>query len=91
MFPGQVFTGKVVSRASAGGGGTLRATGLTVESVDTDDNPFLVSIELDDSELQPPPGATCTVAIYTRDSGASSLFRKIILRMENWTNYIITN
>ncbi len=89
LFPGQVFTGQVFKKYTAGSAGTMAPTGAMPESIDTEVRPLFVVIKLDNESLQIPPGAAATVAIYSQPDGTSALFRKIFLRMENWMNYIV--
>jgi RND family efflux transporter MFP subunit len=91
LFPGQVFTGQVFKKYTAGSAGTMAPSGSMPESIDTEVRPLFVVIKLDDESLHVPPGAAATVAIYTQPDGTSALFRKIFLRMENWMNYIVPN
>jgi RND family efflux transporter MFP subunit len=91
IFPGQVFTGKVFKKHSAGSAGMMAPSGAMPESLDTESRPLFVVINLDSDAIQIPPGAAATVAIYSQPDGTSALFRKIFLRMENWMNYIVAD
>ena len=50
--------------------------------------PYWVELKLTDESISLPPGAVGTVAIYSGGSGVTTSIRKIVLRMENWTNYL---
>jgi multidrug efflux pump subunit AcrA (membrane-fusion protein) len=89
--PGKVYQAKVVLIIRASPAGQVESSGLALEAFEILPEPFWVGLELKDKSKSFPPGAVGTVAIYTNRFKASHIFRKLILRMENWLNYILVN
>jgi len=90
LYPGKVFPAKVDQIMPATTGGTLAPSGFTPESFKIEAEPFWVVVKLDDASVDLPPGAVGTAAIYTA-TGTSTLFRKIVMRMKNWVNFIVSD
>ena len=88
MYPGQIFDAKVHHVVLATSSGQVDASGFVPEATEIKAQRFWVRLVLTDTSLSFPPGAVGTVAIYTKPGGVTVMFRKIILRMENWINYI---
>ena len=89
MFPGQVFEAEVIGIVRANAEGQFHPSGFVPKASAIENEPFWVGLRLKDESLNLPPGAVGTVAIYTKPSGVTRTFRKIILRMQNWLNYIM--
>jgi multidrug resistance efflux pump len=87
-YPGQIFGGRVREIIQANASGLLAPQGSVPETFEIETEPFWVLFDLDDESVNLPAGATGTVAVYTRPGGPSALMRKIVLRMENWLNYV---
>ena len=91
LRPGEVLEGRVSAIAPMTPQGQLQPTG-TIPTAPTGQDPALpfgVVIEFD--ETLPPGvygGAMGTAAIFTENSKLTHLIRKVMLRMEAWTNYL---
>ncbi len=87
-YPGKVFEAQVVRVVRAAPSGQIAPSGLALEAFEIEAEPFWVALELKDKSVSLPPGAVGTVAVYTNKFKMSHIFRKIILRMENWLNFV---
>jgi len=87
-YPGQVFEARVREIIQANSTGLFAPQGSVPEATELETEPFWVAFDLVDKSVTLPAGATGTVAVYTKPDGPSALIRKLILRMENWINYI---
>jgi multidrug resistance efflux pump len=87
-YPGKVFDAEVVRVVRAAPSGQIAPSGLALEAFEIEAEPFWVVLELKDKLVSLPPGAAGTVAVYTNKFKMSHIFRKIILRMENWLNFV---
>jgi multidrug resistance efflux pump len=87
-YPGRVFEARVREIIQANATGLLAPQGSVPEAFEIESEPFWVALDLVDESIRLPAGATGTVAIYTKPNGPSTLMRKIMLRMENWLNYV---
>ena len=87
-YPGKVFEAQVVRVVRAAPSGQIAPSGLALEAFEIKAEPFWIVIELKDKSVSLPPGAVGTVAVYTNKFKMSHIFRKIILRMENWLNFV---
>ena len=90
FFPGQVFTGKVVSVLDATSTGQVLASGTAVVPRQITATPFAVRVKLDDGKLAAslPAGTVGTAAIYTPHVKPSHIIRKVILRQFAILNYV---
>jgi len=90
FFPGQVFTGKVVSVLEATSTGQVQASGSAVVPRQITAAPFAVRVKLDDNKLATslPAGTAGTAAIYTEHIKPSHIIRKVILRQIAILNYV---
>jgi multidrug resistance efflux pump len=88
LYPGKVFEAQVVRVVRAAPSGQIAPSGLALEAFEIEAEPFWVVLELKDKSVSLPPGAVGTVAVYTNKFKRSHIFRKIILRMENWLNFV---
>jgi multidrug efflux pump subunit AcrA (membrane-fusion protein) len=88
QYPGEVFTGEVIDIIGANSKGLLEPTGGALDAFEITADPVWVVVSLDDDSIKLSPGAVGTSGIYTGEFVASQIFRKIVLRMENWTNYL---
>ena len=90
FFPGQVFTGKVVSVLEATSTGQVQVSGTAVVPRQITAAPFVVRVKLDDNKLATsfPAGTAGTAAIYTEHIKPSHIIRKVILRQIAIVNYV---
>ena len=90
FFPGQVFTGKVISLLEATATGQVLTSGTAVAPRQVTAAPFVVRVKLDDAELAAslPAGAAGDAAIYTQHIKPAHVIRKVILRQIAILNYV---
>jgi multidrug resistance efflux pump len=90
VHPGKVTTGTVEKVFDVASGGQVMVSGTVAAATDTEAEPFLVRIRLDDPQLAKtlPPGAVGSAAIFTDSAASTHFIRKIMLRMEGIMNYI---
>lgn len=92
LRPGEVLEGHVIAIAPMTPQGQLQPTGA-IPTAPTGQDPALpFGVVIDFDELLPPGvygGAMGAVAIYTENSKLTHLIRKVMLRMEAWTNYLV--
>jgi RND family efflux transporter MFP subunit len=90
LFPGQVFTGKVVAILQALSTGQLLAAGTAATSKQIVAAPFVVRVKLDDNKVAAslPAGAAGDAAIYTSHIRPAHIIRKVILRQIAILNYV---
>ena len=86
--PGKVFEARVVLVVRANASGMLSPSDFELATSTIEAEPYWVELKLTDESISLPPGAVGTVAIYSGGSGVTTSIRKIVLRMENWTNYL---
>jgi len=91
IYPGKVFEAQVVRVVRVAPSGQIAPSGFALESFEIGAEPFWVGLEINDKSQSLPTGAVGKVAIYTDHNKISHIFRKLILRMENWLNYILAN
>lgn len=93
LFPGQIFDATVVEVAPLNaqgqqqpGGTVMQTPGVGQEAV-----PFGVRIELDDAEITQRVlgGSVGSAAIYTSKIQMAHIIRRVMIRMDAWTNYVI--
>jgi RND family efflux transporter MFP subunit len=79
FFPGQVFTGKVVSVLQATSTGQVQVSGTAVMPPQITAAPVAVRVKLDDNKLAAslPAGTAGTAAIYTPHIKPSHIIRKV--------------
>jgi len=88
LYPGKVFKAQVVRVTRVAPSGQVAPSGFALETFEIEAQPFWVGVELNDKSLSLPTGAVGKVAVYTDHNKMSHVFRQIILRMENWLNYV---
>jgi membrane fusion protein (multidrug efflux system) len=89
MYPGQVFSGKVLTTIDLASEGQLSASGLYPGSNAPGTARFAVRIRLDDAEkLRLPAGTQGNAAVYTGDVQIAGVIRMALMRMTSWTNYL---
>src|SRR5262245_26182796 len=90
FFPGQVFTGKVVSILEVPSAGQLQFSGTAVVPRQITAAPFAVRVKLDDAKLAAslPAGTAGDAAIFTPHIKPSHIIRKVILRQIAILNYV---
>ena len=91
-IPGRVFKGEVMQLVDAVPQGQVQASGSLLNLEDRSKSPgrsvALINVVDDLSAYRLPAGATGQVAVYTEHWRWISIFRRIILRMRAWLNYV---
>jgi RND family efflux transporter MFP subunit len=89
LYPGETFPAKVIRLVKANPSGQATPGGLTLSLDSIRAEPFLVQLELEDTNVELPAGAVGTAAIYTDQfTGLTHLFRRLMLQQQNWMNYV---
>jgi RND family efflux transporter MFP subunit len=90
-WPGTVFTGVVERVLPAVATGQSAPSGEAVTAADIKQEPFVVSVKLDDRAIAEklPGGSFGTAAIYTDHVKVSHIIRQVVLRQKAILNYII--
>ena len=93
LYPGQIFTGKVLAIWQGSGAGQMLPSGVlpNFEAVPTDrpQGQFAVAIKLDDPvQANFPIGTQGRAAIYANPESWFVPLRKILLRAYSWFNWI---
>jgi multidrug resistance efflux pump len=91
--PGTLILGTVEGLVPAISGGQAQVScTIAASAINVSPEPFLVRITIDDSDAYPlQPGAVGLAAIYTDNSSATHMIRKVMMRMTAITNYLIPN
>jgi len=87
LYPGKVFDAEVVNIVQASQGGLWDPSSDVMGAVDTAATPIWVTVKLKD-DMKLPAGATGQATIFTEAFGSSHVFRKIMLRMDTWLNFV---
>jgi multidrug resistance efflux pump len=92
-IPGRVFKGQVNYVADAIAEGQVQSAGTLLDPEDRSKSlgRVVTRIDITDdlSNYRLPAGATAQVAVYTEHQRWLAMFRRIILRMNAWLNYVI--
>lgn len=88
LYPGKVFSATVEKIVRGTPAGQVAPSGFSLRTDAIVVDPFWVELVLEDKSLDLPPGAVGTAGIFTKAHTTSHVFRKIILRMDTWLNYI---
>ena len=93
LFPGQIFTGKVLAIWQGSGSGQMLPSGVlpNFQAVPTDrpQGQFAVSIQLDDpDQAKFPIGTQGRATIYAKPGSPFVYLRKIGIRAYTWFNWI---
>ncbi|MEH2528444.1 MULTISPECIES: HlyD family secretion protein [unclassified Bradyrhizobium] len=89
MYPGQVFSGKVLTTIDLASEGQLSASGLFPGANAPGTARFAVRIKLDDAEkLRLPAGTQGNAAVYTGNVQLAGIIRMAVMRITSWTNYL---
>lgn len=89
MYPGRVFSGKVVTTIDIASEGQLTATGLFPGIGSPSNARFAVRIRLDDAQgLRLPAGTQGDAAVYSGNVQIAGVIRMALMRMTSWTNYL---
>jgi multidrug resistance efflux pump len=91
LYPGKTFPAKVKLIVRANPGGQIIPTGLAMASKTASSEPFWLALQLDQSGMNIPPGASGTAAVFTEEMPITHVIRKLTLRMQTWANYITGN
>jgi hypothetical protein len=87
LHPGRVFEAEVVNIVEANQSGLWDPSSSVKNAVDTVAEPVWVTVKLKD-DIKLPAGTTGQATIFTEEFGNSHLFRKIMLRMDTWLNFV---
>jgi multidrug resistance efflux pump len=89
MYPGQIFSGKVLTTIDLASEGQLSASGLFPGANAPGTSRFAVRIKLDDAEkLRSPAGSQGNAAVYTANVQIAGIIRMALMRATTWTNYL---
>lgn len=88
MYPGKVFSGKVVTTIDVASEGQLVTTGMFPSIGTPDSARFAVRIKLDDSTLRLPAGAQGSAAVYSGKVQIAGVIRMAVMRANSWMNYL---
>lgn len=88
--PGQTYAATVDTILPATAQGQVQLSGYAPTPQSTAPGPFFVTLRMEDEALAHglPSGALGSVAIYTSEVKAAHIIRRVMIRMESWTNYI---
>lgn len=93
--PGRVFKAKVVRVQGAIAQGQLQPTGALVDPDSIKGyGRVIVSLEVEDEDFEEfhiVPGSAGVAAIYTEHLHHVAIMRKILIRMNSWTNYLFSD
>jgi len=94
VLPGRVFNATVNRIAYANASGQLQPSGQlrTIDWSASAAEPYGVVIEIEDESFdasQLSSGASGSAAIYTESMQATHVIRKVMIRMDAWTNYVV--
>ncbi len=92
--PGRVFKAKVNKVQEAIAQGQLQPTGALIDPDNIKgQGRVLVAIEFEQdlTPYQLVPGTTGVVAVYTKHMRHLDVIRKVLLRMNSWTNYLFSD
>jgi len=88
LYPGKVFNATVINVVQDSQAGLLTPSGEVVAIKDLNAAPLWVVLKLED-DVHLPAGIVGQAAIFTDEFGGSHAFRKIMLRMDTWLNYLM--
>ena len=93
MYPGTTLSATVTDISDINSSAQLQPSGIIPDAPTLADPAlsYAVVVELDDPGLLPsgvPGGAVGTATIYTDSVRATHIIRKVMMRMEAWTNYL---
>lgn len=90
MFPGKVYSARVVRVMPASAMGISAPSGLAAASSQVVHAPMWVRLEMNDESLPPGlrVGASGTGAIYTDQGAPTQIIRRVMVRMEAIINYL---
>lgn len=93
--PGRVFKAKVLRVQGAIAQGQLQPSGVLVDPDSIKGHGrVVVALEIDDESLEEfhiVPGTSGVAAIYTEHLHHVAIMRKILIRMNSWTNYLFSD
>lgn len=92
--PGRIFKAKIVRIQEAIAQGQVQATGTLIDpDAIKGQGRVLVSLKFEEdlSPYQLVPGTTGTAAVYTKHFRHLDVIRKVLLRMNSWTNYLFSD
>jgi len=93
IYPGKVFAATVDRIAYITSAGQLEPSGKIASATGGETaEPYGVVLTIDDESVDPMKlagGAKGSAAIYTDSMQATHVIRKVMIRMDAWTNYVI--
>lgn len=93
IFPGKVFAATVNRIAYITSSGQLAPSGIIASTSGSESaEPMGVVLTLDDESIDPmrlAGGAKGSAAIYTDSMQATHVIRKVMIRMDAWTNFVV--
>ncbi|TWU26059.1 HlyD family secretion protein [Bythopirellula polymerisocia] len=89
-YPGEVFTGKVLTTIDVTSAGQLDASGNVPSTLRSQEKTrFAVRIKLDDCEdLRMPAGSQGHAAVYTDHAQIAGIPMMVLVRMKSWLGYL---
>ena len=90
VHPGRIYAATVETILPATAQGQMRLSGFAPEPQPSRPGPLFVRLRLADDTVARalPAGAIGSVAIYTSEVRAAHIIRRVMMRMEAWTNYL---
>ena len=93
LYPGKVFRAVVDRIVYSSSSGQLQPSGqIASMTSNMTAEPYGVILKVDDESLDPMKlagGANGSAAIYTESMQATHVIRRVMIRMDAWTNYVI--
>ena len=87
LYSGKVFNAEVVNIVQASQSRLWDPSSDVMGAIDTTATPIWVTVKLKD-DMTLPAGATGEATIFTEAFGSAHVFRKIMLRMDTWLNFV---
>ncbi len=90
-YPGEIYTGRVLSTIDISGEGQLSASGILPSDLGSaTPAKFAVKIKLDqEDELRLPGGSQAQVAVYTEDVQIAGIPVMFLIRAQSWVRYLL--
>ena len=89
MYPGLVFTAKVIDTIDITSGGQMPVGGIIPEVLSSGAPRFAAILRLDDPNLRLPAGARGEGAVYSEKVPLAAMFRKGLIRTDTIINYLM--
>jgi multidrug resistance efflux pump len=90
-YPGEIFTGRVITTIDISGEGQMTASGILPSDLGgAKPTRFAVRIKLDKGdELRLPAGSQAHVAVYSQDVQIAGIPIMFLIRAHSWLNYVM--